>query len=90
MERLGRFAKVKYFYLKEVKRRLLPIAILFTEYYFYLLAYKDGAKSAVPYYFRIDRITKITRRRTTFTLTREQDFAEEMKTEIEKMRKLYK
>jgi predicted DNA-binding transcriptional regulator YafY len=61
---------------KEVKHRLLPIAILFTEYYFYLLAYKDGAKKAVPYYFRIDRITKITRHRTTFTLTRDQNFDE--------------
>lgn len=51
---------------KEVKHRLLPVAILFTEYYFYLLAYKDGAvkNAATPYYFRIDRITKITRHRT--------------------------
>ena len=61
---------------KEVKHRLLPIAILFTEYYFYLLAYKDGKKENLPYYFRIDRITKITRHRTTFTLTDLQDFDE--------------
>ena len=61
---------------KEMKHRLLPIAILFTEYYFYLLAYKDGKKENLPYYFRIDRITKITRHRTTFTLTDGQDFDE--------------
>ena len=63
---------------KEVKHRLLPVAILFTEYYFYLLAYKDGAvkNAATPYYFRIDRITKITRHRTTFTLSPAQDFDE--------------
>lgn len=51
-----------------VKRRLKPVSILFSEYYFYLIAYKTDEDAGIPYYFRIDRITNITIHRETYTL----------------------
>lgn len=67
----------------EVERRLKPIAILFSEYYFYLLAYKEGNDDS-PQYFRIDRIVNIVEHRKTFHL--EKIFDEgELKQEIQYM-----
>lgn len=58
---------------KEVQRRLKPVAVIFSEFYFYLLAYveEDDTK---PHYFRIDRIMDIIEHRTRFQL--EQPFDE--------------
>ena len=55
-----------------VSHRLKPVAIMFAEYYFYLLAFRDGEDEATPYYFRIDRIVDIVRHRGQFTLTKKQ------------------
>lgn len=52
----------------DVKKRLKPVAVLFSEYYFYLLAYVEEDESN-PHYFRIDRITNIVEHRTKFTLS---------------------
>lgn len=73
----------------KVKHKIIPLSLMFSEYYFYLIAYKcdeDGAKSlddvsdsdilSAPVYFRVDRITDITVHREQFTLTKEQEFDE--------------
>ena len=58
-----------------VTRRLRPVSIMFSEYYFYLIAYEvDGPD--YPKYFRIDRITKITEHREQFKLDRRHEFDE--------------
>lgn len=60
-----------------MKRKILPVSILFSEYYFYLITYRyEKECSDIPIYFRIDRITDITVHRETFTLTKEQDVDE--------------
>ena len=58
-----------------VTRRLRPVSIMFSEYYFYLIAYEVGDPD-YPKYFRIDRITKITEHRERFELDRNHDFNE--------------
>ena len=50
---------------------------MFSEYYFYLIAYmQEGAHPDTPYYFRIDRITQFVMHRETYTLTKNQDIDE--------------
>ncbi len=44
-----------------VKHRIIPVSIMFSEYYFYLIAYKcEDTLSDTPTYFRIDRICDMT------------------------------
>jgi hypothetical protein len=43
-----------YFYDNEVLRKIKPVSIIFSEYYFYLIAYFDDFDS--PTIFRVDRI----------------------------------
>lgn len=52
----------------------MPIAITFSDYYFYLIAYRCDTEDWTPLYFRVDRITHITEHRTHFTLAPEHDF----------------
>ena len=60
-----------------VTHRIKPVSIMFSEYYFYLIAYKcDTDTPNSPIYFRIDRITNITIHRETYTLTASQDINE--------------
>jgi predicted DNA-binding transcriptional regulator YafY len=60
-----------------IKYRIKPVSIMFTEYYFYLIAYKcDKTDPDTPHYFRIDRITDITVHREQFSLTKEQNVDE--------------
>lgn len=54
-----------------VERRIQPLAILFSEYYFYLLAY-EVKKSEIPKYFRIDWIVDTIVHRQRFTLPKTQ------------------
>lgn len=61
---------------KEKRYKLYPVSAIFTEYYFYLLAYKSDSEHKIPYYFRIDRITKITKHRECYDLKLEQEFDE--------------
>jgi predicted DNA-binding transcriptional regulator YafY len=52
---------------KWVTHRLRPASVMFTDYYFYLIAFITEDKREKPYYFRIDRIQQITVHRKTFT-----------------------
>lgn len=62
---------------KQVKRKINPVSIMFSEYYFYLIAYVcDSKDSTVPIYFRIDRIIDTTIHREVFSLTGEQSVDE--------------
>lgn len=58
------------------KYKLMPVSIMFSEYYFYLIAYKYDDETNTPHYFRIDRIINITAHRENFTLNRLQAFDE--------------
>jgi len=62
---------------EQVKRKIKPVSIMFSEYYFYLIAYKcDSDTPNTPFYFRIDRIVDITVHRDKYTLSNEQKFDE--------------
>ncbi len=45
---------------KWVTHRLRPASVMFTDYYFYLIAFKTDGNTEKPYYFRVDRIKEIT------------------------------
>ena len=46
-----------------VTHRLRPASVMFTDYYFYLIAFKSESGTEKPLYFRIDRIKNITEHR---------------------------
>ena len=60
----------------EVVRKLKPAAIMFSEYYFYLIAYSADDTQYKARYFRIDRIKNIVEHRENFQLDREHSFDE--------------
>lgn len=43
---------------KGIKRKINPVGIIFSEFYFYLIAYVDGLNYEFPAIYRIDRIEK--------------------------------
>lgn len=47
--------------------RIRPASVMFTDYYFYLIAFPTEGKQDKPLYFRIDRIKHITEHRKNFT-----------------------
>ena len=47
-----------------VTHRLRPASVMFSDYYFYLIAFRP--EDDAPIYFRIDRIRQLTRHRTTY------------------------
>ena len=53
---------------EHVTHKLRPVSIMFSEYYFYLIAYKADDEEMIPRYFRVDRITSVTEHRTKFEL----------------------
>ena len=59
-----------------VNHKIKPVSIMFSEYYFYLIAYKEGETANVPLYFRIDRIADMTVHRETYTLALSQNVDE--------------
>lgn len=60
-----------------VKRTLKPVSVVFSEYYYYLIAYDTATdKPSVPHYYRVDRITDIVAHREHFRLTKEQEVDE--------------
>ncbi len=63
----------------KVKHKIIPLSIMFSEYYFYLIAYKYDKINiddvSTPIYFRIDRITAITVHREQL-LSKQQEFDE--------------
>lgn len=60
----------------KVTHTLRPVSIMFSEYYFYLIAFKAEDESYLPVYFRIDRITSVVEHRQHFELPRKYDFDE--------------
>lgn len=61
---------------EQVQRKVLPQSILFSEYYFYLVAYDMSDNTFTPKHYRIDRITKIIAHREKIKLPREKEFDE--------------
>lgn len=59
-----------------VTHTIRPASIMFSEYYFYLIAYKAEDESYSPVYFRADRITSVVEHRTKFELPHGVDFDE--------------
>lgn len=59
-----------------VTHTLHPVSLMFSEYYFYLIAYRADDPGHMPVYFRVDRITSIVEHRTHFELDRSIDFDE--------------
>lgn len=59
---------------KLVTRRIIPVAITFSDYYFYLIAYRCDKDDWKPLYYRIGRIENIVEHRKHFTLAPEHDF----------------
>lgn len=59
-----------------VNHKIKPVSIMFSEYYFYLIAYKEEETANVPLYFRIDRIADMTIHRETYTLALSQNIDE--------------
>jgi predicted DNA-binding transcriptional regulator YafY len=47
--------------------RIRPAAVMFSDYYFYLIAFMAEGKIDKPYYFRFDRIKDITEHRKKFS-----------------------
>ena len=47
--------------------RVRPASVMFTDYYFYLIAFMADGNVEKPYYFRLDRIKNVTEHRTKFT-----------------------
>ena len=59
-----------------VTHTLRPVSIMFSEYYFYLIAYRSEDPGYSPIYFRVDRITSGIEHRTKFELPHGVDFDE--------------
>lgn len=60
----------------EVVRKLKPAAVMFSEYYFYLIAYSADDTEYKAKYFRIDRIKSIVEHREKYQFDREHSFDE--------------
>ena len=60
-----------------VTHRLIPASVMFTDYYFYLIAFK-AEDTNKPLYFRIDRIKSITEHRKSIASFENTDFDEGM------------
>jgi predicted DNA-binding transcriptional regulator YafY len=61
---------------KWVTHRLRPASVLFTDFYFYLIAFLTEGRTEKPYYFRIDRIRQITVHRKKSITNHTPDFDE--------------
>ena len=59
------------------KYKIKPVSIMFSEYYFYLIAYmQDDENPDIPRYFRMDRITQFIMHREAYSLTKNQNMDE--------------
>lgn len=72
---------------QKVERRVMPVALTFSEFYFYLIAYYCDAENQIPLYYRVDRIVNIVEHRKHFELGREYEFDEgDLRDKIQFMR----
>lgn len=56
--------------------RICPVSLMFTDYYFYLIAFIADDEKDKPLYFRVDRIKHITEHRKNLSSEHRQDFDE--------------
>lgn len=69
----------------QIERRIRPLSIMFSEFYFYLIAASCEDESN-PHYYRIDRISRMVKHRTTFQLSYSKRFDEgELRKKIQYM-----
>lgn len=61
---------------KCVTHRIRPASVMFTDYYFYLIAFNTEGTLDKPLYFRVDRIKYITEHRRKFTNMEAPEFDE--------------
>lgn len=61
---------------KETIRDIKPVSIMFSEFYFYLIAYSTGSDIDIPIVYRIDRIQKIEKTNEKFTIPYANKFQE--------------
>jgi predicted DNA-binding transcriptional regulator YafY len=61
---------------KRVQRTIKPLALIFSEYYFYLIAYSADDDSDFPLVFRVDRIRSITAEGRQFAVVYKNRFEE--------------
>ena len=61
---------------KWVTHRLRPASVMFTDYYFYLIAFSCEGNTEKPYYFRLDRIKEVTEHRKKFNTNEIPNFDE--------------
>lgn len=59
-----------------VTHRLSPASVMFTDYYFYLIAFAVDGDTEKPLYFRVDRIKNITQHRKDTKITGSPEFDE--------------
>lgn len=59
-----------------VMHRIRPASVMFSDYYFYLIAFPIDGNTSKPLYFRADRIKHITVHRKTFTTDDAPDYDE--------------
>ena len=59
-----------------VTHRIKPVSVMFSDYYFYLIAFKADDKEDKPVYFRVDRIRHITEHRKKYMPRQEESFDE--------------
>ena len=51
---------------KQTKKEVKPVAIMFSEFYFYLIGYSTNSEADIPLVFRIDRMSNINYTEKTF------------------------
>ena len=51
---------------KQTKKEIKPVAIMFSEFYFYLIGYSTNSEDDIPLVFRIDRMSNIDYTEKTF------------------------
>jgi predicted DNA-binding transcriptional regulator YafY len=60
----------------QTERNIKPVAIMFSEYYFYLIAYMADGSKAYPTVFRVDRIEKLLSTKEIFKVPYKEKFNE--------------
>lgn len=61
---------------KKIERKIMPLAVMFSEYYYYLIAASSESDEWKPLYYRVDRITHIVEHRTRFETRKNENFDE--------------
>lgn len=77
-ECIRNYRKIRLFYTKKtgeaVERVLRPVSVIFSEYYFYLIAFRDDEEYKTPTIYRLDRIDKAEQTPETFFIPYKERF----------------